>query len=266
MESPRQVSRIPEESLLENVAEKDARAAGYGLRRGALSPLETLAQSVSTIAPTTTPAATIPLVCALAGNGTWLVYLLATAGVLLVAFCISRLARYSASPGSLYTYASMILPPWLGAVAAWSLLLAYIATGASVAGGFYYYANILLRDVSGRVISTVLLTLIVTAISMWIAARDVEISTRLMLWFEAVSLAVILTSIPAAPAPGVSSAAWATIGLLAALAVVLLLVTLGYRSRARRPPPREIEPVSGSTPSVPASSEEAAPPAPWVEQ
>jgi thermopsin/PEGA domain-containing protein len=80
------------------------------------------------------------------------------------------------------------------------------------------------------------------------------------------SLAVILTSIPAAPAPGVSSAAWATIGLLAALAVVLLLVTLGYRSRARRPPPREIEPVSGSTPSVPASSEEAAPPAPWVEQ
>jgi amino acid transporter len=195
MENPHQVSEIPEKSPLENVAEKDAQAAGYGLRRGALSPLETLAQSVSTIAPTTTPAATIPLVCALAGNGTWLVYLLATAGVLLVAFCISRLARYSASPGSLYTYASMILPPWLGAVAAWSLLLAYIATGASVEGGFYYYANILLRDVSGHVISTVLLTLIVTAISMWIAARDVEISTRLMLWFEAVSLAVILTVI-----------------------------------------------------------------------
>lgn len=44
----------------------------YGLRRGILSPFETLAQSVSTIAPTATPAATIPLVCALAGNGTWL--------------------------------------------------------------------------------------------------------------------------------------------------------------------------------------------------
>src|SRR5882724_4406945 len=56
---------------------------GYGLRRGVLSPMETLAQSVSTIAPTTTPAATIPLVCALAGNGTWLAYLLATMAVLL---------------------------------------------------------------------------------------------------------------------------------------------------------------------------------------
>src|SRR5271155_5741785 len=110
--------------------------AGYGLRREALSPMETLAQSISTIAPTTTPAATIPLVCALAGNGTWLAYVLATIAILLVALCISRFARHSASPGSLYSYAALILPPWLGAIAAWSLLLAYVATGSSVIGGF----------------------------------------------------------------------------------------------------------------------------------
>jgi amino acid transporter len=177
------------------MGEKDSQSAGYGLRRGALSPLETLAQSVSTIAPTTTPAATIPLVCGLAGNGTWLAYALATVAVLLVALCIGQLARYSASPGSLYTYAAMILPPWLGAVAAWSLLLAYIATGASVAGGFYYYANILLGEISGRAISTVVLTLAVCGISIWIAGRDVKISARLMLWFEAASLVVILTVI-----------------------------------------------------------------------
>src|ERR1700684_4180483 len=127
-------------------AEVHSQQDGYGLRREALSPMETLAQSISTIAPTATPVATIPLVCALAGNGTWLAYVLATVAVLLVALCISRFARYSSSPGSLYTYASMILPPWMGAVAAWSLLLAYIATGASVAGGFYQYANVLLVD------------------------------------------------------------------------------------------------------------------------
>ena len=63
---------------------ENAPTSSYGLRQGALSPMETLAQSVSTIAPTTTPAATIPLVFALAGNGTWLAYLLATAAVLLV--------------------------------------------------------------------------------------------------------------------------------------------------------------------------------------
>src|SRR6202789_1905956 len=168
-------------------AVENLRATDYGLRRGALSPLETLAQSVSTIPPTTPPAATIPLVCALAGNGTWLAYLLATVAVLLVALCIGRFAQYSASPGSLYTYASMILPPWLGAIAAWSLLLAYVATGSSVIGGFYHYANILIRDATGHEVSAVLLVLLGTGACVWIAWRDVKISARMMLWMEGVS-------------------------------------------------------------------------------
>ena len=164
----------------------------YGLRREILSPLETLAQSVSTIAPTTTPAATIPLVCALAGNGTWLAYALATVAVLLVGLCIGRYARLSASPGSLYTYAALTLPPWLSATVAWSLLLAYVATGSSVIGGFYHYANLLLRDATGHVYSTVALATLVTAISIWIAYRDVKVSARLMLWIEAASVSVIV--------------------------------------------------------------------------
>src|ERR1700682_1568125 len=121
---------------METAVQASSQPGGYGLRREVLSPMETLAQSVSTIAPTATPVATIPLVCALAGNGTWLAYVLATIAVLLVALCIARFARHSASPGSLYTYASMILPPWMSAAVAWSLLLAYVATGASVIGGF----------------------------------------------------------------------------------------------------------------------------------
>src|SRR6266403_5985960 len=154
--------------------------------------METLAQSVSTMAPTTTPAATIPLVCALAGNGTWLAYALATAAVLLVALCIGRYARHSASPGSLYTYASLTLPPWLSATVAWSLLLAYVATGSSVIGGFYHYANLLLHDATGHVYSAVLLATLVTGVSIWIAYRDVKVSARLMLWIEATSVSVIV--------------------------------------------------------------------------
>src|SRR6266446_6275300 len=116
--------------------------ADYGLRHEILSPMETLAQSVSTMAPTTTPAATIPLVCALAGNGTWLAYAL--------------------------------------------------ATGASVIGGFYHYANLLLHDATGHVYSAVLLATLVTGVSIWIAYRDVKISARLMLWIEATSVSVIV--------------------------------------------------------------------------
>src|ERR1700674_126357 len=173
-------------------ASKNPPTTDYGLRHEILSPMETLAQSVSTMAPTTTPAATIPLVCALAGNGTWLAYVLATVAVVLVALCISRYARHSASTGSLYAYASMTLPPWLSATVAWSLLLAYVATGSSVIGGFYHYANLLLRDATGHVYSAVLLATLVTGVSIWIAYRDVKISARLMLWIEATSVSVIV--------------------------------------------------------------------------
>ncbi|HTC41329.1 MAG TPA: APC family permease [Candidatus Acidoferrales bacterium] len=182
---------------MQDNAQFPVKTGSYGLRREALSPMETLAQSVSTIAPTTTPAATIPLVCALAGNGTWLAYVLATVAVLLVALCIAKFARYSASPGSLYTYASMILPPSLGATAAWSLLLAYVATGASVIGGFYHYGNLLIRDATGHGTSAALLAIFVAAISIWIAWRDVKISARLMLWIEAVSVSFILIVVTA---------------------------------------------------------------------
>jgi amino acid transporter len=180
---------------MDNPAQAHSTANDFGLRREVLSPMETLAQSVSTIAPTTTPVATIPLVCALAGNGTWLAYVLATAAILLVAVCIGKFARYSSSPGSLYSYASMILPPALGATAAWSLLLAYIATGSSVIGGFYHFGNLLLRDATGHGTSAVFLAILVTAISIWIAWRDVKVSARLMLWIEAVSVSFILTVI-----------------------------------------------------------------------
>src|ERR1700739_1416897 len=119
---------------MKTITTESLERASYGLRLKVLSPMETLAQSLSTMAPTTTPVATIPLVFALAGNGTWLAYVLATGAVLLVATCVARFARYISSPGSLYWYASMVLPPWLGAIAAWSLLLAYVATGSSVMG------------------------------------------------------------------------------------------------------------------------------------
>jgi len=165
---------------------------GYGLRQGILSPVEILAQSVSTISPTSTPVATIPLVCALAGNGTWLAYVLATCAIFLVALCVGKFARYSSSPGSLYSFAATALPPSLGAITAWSLLLAYIATGSSVIGGFYHYGNLLMHDATGHGTSTVFLSVLVTGVSMWIAWRDVKISARLMLWIEVVSVSLIL--------------------------------------------------------------------------
>ncbi|HWZ50004.1 MAG TPA: APC family permease [Granulicella sp.] len=168
-----------------------AAAAPSGLRLGILSPVETLAQSISTIAPTTTPTMTIPLVFALAGNGTWLAYLFATGAVLLMALCISRFARYSSCSGSLYTYAASSLPPAVSSIAGWALLLAYVATGASVAGGFINYTNVLLLEMLGHAAPGAALALLSVGVATAVAYRDVQISARLMLWIEAGSVALI---------------------------------------------------------------------------
>lgn len=182
--------------LSERTATADAmvslnEAENYGLRRQVLSPVETLGQSISTIAPSTSPTMTIPLVFALAGNGTWLAYLLATGAILLVALCIRSFARESCSPGSLYSYAIGNLPPVVGAVAAWTLLLAYVATGSSVIGGFVNYALVVMALVSHLHVPPVLLAVFVTAVSVWIAYRDVKLSARLMLWIEGSAVLLI---------------------------------------------------------------------------
>ena len=103
-----------------SVPVEQSAAKNYGLHAGVLGPMETLAQSISAVAPTATPSLTIPIVFALAGNATWFVYLLATIAIFLVGFCVSRFARISASPGSLYSYTSSTLPPIFGAIAAWA--------------------------------------------------------------------------------------------------------------------------------------------------
>ena len=164
---------------------------GYGLHKGVLSPIETLAQSVSAIAPSTSPSLTVPLVFALAGNGTWFVYLLTTLAMLLVGFCVSRFARMSSSPGSLYSYTADTLRPSLGAVAAWALLLAYVATGASVAGGALYYGNVLMQQFFGWTPPSLLTLAVVCGVSGAVAYRDVKLSAEMMLWLEVISVGLI---------------------------------------------------------------------------
>jgi amino acid transporter len=166
--------------------------AGYGLRRGVLSPLETMAQSVSAIAPTTTPAMTIPLVFAMAGNGTWLVYVIATAGMALIGVLIGCFARRSASPGSLYQYVTESLPPWASGLAGWALLLAYIATAASVTGGFVQYANVLVLASTGGLVPPLVLVALAVVVAGAMAYRDIRLSARSMLWLETASVACIL--------------------------------------------------------------------------
>jgi amino acid transporter len=179
-------------SATAEVYAQEPAAESYGLHAGVLGPIETLAQSVSAVAPSTSPSLTIPLVFALAGNATWFVYLLATGAIFLVGFCVSRFARLSASPGSLYTYTADALPPVFGVTAAWALLIAYVATGASVAAGALYYATVMCQQFFHWPPPAIPAIGVVCAVAALVAYRDVKLSAELMLWIEIVSVSLIL--------------------------------------------------------------------------
>ena len=166
-------------------------ANGYGLRKQVLSPMETLAQSISAIAPSTSAALTVPLVFALAGAGTCVAYLMAMTGMMLVALCIVTFAKDSASPGSLYVYARDTLPPVWAAVTGWSLVFAYIMTAASVIGGFTSFAFVLLGR-SGAHFAPGLVAAVAALCAMAVAYKDIQISARMMLYIEGISVFLIV--------------------------------------------------------------------------
>jgi amino acid transporter len=167
----------------------------FGLRHNALSPLETLAQSVSTIAPSTSPQLTIPLVFVLAGQGTAIAYLIAMLLMVLVGLCIAAFARESSSPGSLYVYTHRSLPRVCSAVTAWALFFAYITTASAVIGGFVQFAYVFLDPVQHRLhmphVPAIVLVAIAAIAAGFVAYHDVKVSARLMLYIEGASVCLI---------------------------------------------------------------------------
>jgi amino acid transporter len=94
-----------------------------------------LAQSVSVIAPSTVPAAILGLIFALAGNGTWLSFLIGMLGLVLVSYSINEFSRRSASAGSLYSFIVKGLGPATGVLGGWALLFGYMLTGCRRSAG-----------------------------------------------------------------------------------------------------------------------------------
>lgn len=173
-----------------------AEPAERGLKRGVLSSLEVLGQSIANIAPTATPAVVIPLVFASAGAGSWAAYLFAVLAIGLVALNINQFARRSATPGNLYSYITLALGPAAGIAAAWAIFVAYIGTASAVTTGFTNYVNVLFSELSGSAdgLPTPALAgiVVLSVVAAWFFAyRDVQLSARLMLVLEGISVLLI---------------------------------------------------------------------------
>ncbi len=176
---------------MQDFGDHRASGAASGLRARCLSFPETLAQSVANISPTLTPVVIVPLVFASAGAGTWLAYLFAMSGLILVGANINQFARRSATPGSLYSFVTRGLGVHAGFVTGWCLILAYLLTAMAVLAGTVNYAGLLLGALHLHAPPVPVYAL--ATVGVWlIAYKDIRLSTRVMLVLEVLSMALIL--------------------------------------------------------------------------
>jgi len=163
------------------------------LRSQCLSFSEVIGQSVANIAPSATPTFTIAIVFGLAGNGTWLAFLFATLAVLLVGIHINYFATRSASPGALYTFITEGAGNFPGFVSGSGLVLAYLLCACAVVPCYAKFFNSILAYVGvGAHIPVIVVAFVGMVIAWYVVYKDVKVSAKIMLTFEAVSLTLIM--------------------------------------------------------------------------
>ena len=149
------------------------------------------AQAVALISPTMTAALIVPVMFANAGNGSWLAYAFGTVMLLFVALNLNQFARRSTSAGSMYAYTSRGLGPTAGGIAGWCLVWAYLFISIAGLTGFTNFANVILGMVHVQA-PPILLFAVCAGVAWYLAYKDIQVSTMLMLVLEGVSVALIL--------------------------------------------------------------------------
>ncbi len=164
------------------------------LKHGALSLPETIGQSIANIAPTLTPALNISVVAGLAGVGSWISYLIATVGCVFVGACIATLAKRHPEAGSYFVYIGRNFGPVTGALAGWTMILAYLTTSAAVVFGFPLFLQNFLAvfHITLSFAEQLVFAIIFLALVTYAAFRDIQVSSRVGLVLEIISISIII--------------------------------------------------------------------------
>ncbi len=161
------------------------------MRAGCLNFTELSAISVANIGPTLVAALVVPLMYASAGNASWLAYFFGTIMLLFVTFNLNQFARRSAATGSMHAYTVMGLGATTGGISGWCLVWAYLFDGIAGVAGFAIFGNALF-GMLGFQVPNALMFAILCFIIWFLAYEDVQISSIVMLVFEALSITMIL--------------------------------------------------------------------------
>jgi amino acid transporter len=169
---------------------------GDGLARRSVSTFEVGAQSVANVAPSAVIAFAPAAMAASAGNGAWLSFAIALAGVLAIGYCVCVFARRRAGATSLYAFARLSLGPGGAFVTGWALLIGAVCIAAgSLAGAGYYLSRVFQRaglhafeGAAGQVLLDVALVLVAA----WLTIAGVRLAARVSSALEVLSIALIV--------------------------------------------------------------------------
>jgi amino acid transporter len=163
------------------------------LRKDSLTFIEAIGQSICSLSPTFTPALGVAVVGGMAGSASWLVYTLATIGIVIVAINIAALAKRIPAAGSFFIYVSRTLGPSYGLLSGWAMLVAYLFTSVAltVATSLFFKALLVAVGIT-TLIPNPVIYVAVSALIWFMAYRDVKLSTRFGLSLEALSVTAIL--------------------------------------------------------------------------
>ncbi len=166
------------------------------LRKDSLSFFEALGQSVANVSPTLTPALAVAVVAGMAGSASWLVYVLATIALFIVALNIAKLSARIPAAGSFFIYISRSLGPSYGVLAGWAMLAAYIFTAMALTIATSIFVKTFFSSIGlNLAIPNIVMYLIVSLLIWLFASRDIRISARIGLSMEAISVVIILAVI-----------------------------------------------------------------------
>jgi amino acid transporter len=162
------------------------------LRKDSLSFFEALGQSVANVSPTLTPALSVAVVASMAGNASWLVFLICTVALVIVALNIGQLAGRIPAAGSFFIYVSRSLGPVWGVLSGWAMLAAYLFTALALTVATSIFVKTFFSSLGITLgIPNMLMYFIISALVWLFATRDIRISSRIGLTLEVISVSII---------------------------------------------------------------------------
>lgn len=170
-------------------------SSGPQLRRQ-LRFVEAVALSIAIMSPTLAMSFNGSFAAAQAGRAVPLVFVLATAGVLLVTYGFYRLASYFHSAGSVYAFTGATLGPRAGFFSGWALFGFYFVSVPAAMAGVGVFASAFL-DATGiwRGDHWLLIALASTVAVTWLATKKARSAVRALIGFEGLSVLLIVVLI-----------------------------------------------------------------------